>query len=495
MNVSRKLGPMAAACLAACGSDGDGAGGAQTGGAGTGGAGGGPAIVAQPPGWDDAVRQVQADDLDPDPRVLEVELVAEVAALPIVEGTTTPAWTYGGAIPGPLLELTAGDRLVVRFRNELPEPTTIHWHGLRVPADQDGAPHAEVPPVEPGETFEYAFDVPDAGLYWYHPHVDSAAQVGAGLYGAIVVHPGPDSPPEPQGLGDELILVMSDIGVEEDGSLRDPDAGGDLGTLFGREGDVVLVNGAQNPRVLARPGLRQRWRIVNAARSRYLQLELPSHSFTRIGGDGGLLEVPEEEERLLLVPGQRVDAIVTLDGEPGASIPLRWIPIDRGYGSSEFREPVDVLTVTLDGEHADPGPMPAITRAIEVPSLDGATAVEIALTQGKGPDGGVELGIDGVPSWEAEPLMAHLGERQVWTVKNEMDWDHPFHLHGFFFHETDAAGAPVEPRELRDTINIPRRESRRFVVAFDERPGMWMFHCHILDHADAGMMGMLHLMP
>ena len=281
------------------------------------------------------------------------------------------------------------------------------------------------------------------------------------------MRPGASSPVEPEGLGDELVLVLGDLGVEEDGALRDPAAGGELGMLFGREGDLVLANGRQAPTVRARAGLRQRWRIVNAAKSRYFWLDLPGHTFTRIGGDGGLLEAPIEESRLLLTPGQRVDVVVTLDGAPGSAIPLRWIPYDRGYGTSEFREPRDVLTVAFeDAPRADAPPMPTWERVIDVPAVDGATLAVLA-----------------------------LGERQVWTIRNEMDWNHPFHLHGFFFHEVDEDGAVVLPRELRDTIDVPQHETRRFVVKYDHRPGMWMFHCHILDHADAGMMGMLHLMP
>jgi FtsP/CotA-like multicopper oxidase with cupredoxin domain len=485
------------AAATACGDD---ARGGQGGAAGAGGGNGGHAPSRQPAGWDDALRLARPVDLDPDPGVLEIDLVAKVEEHELIAGTTTPAWTYDGHLPGPLLELTAGDRLVVHFRNELPAATTIHWHGLRVPADQDGALHDGMRAVEPGETFEYAFEVPDAGLYWYHPHVDSAAQVGFGLYGAILVHPrpggGPGGPAEPEGLGDEVVLVLSDMGLEEDGSLRDPQAGGDLGMLFGREGDLVLVNGKAQPRLGARAGLRQRWRIVNAAKSRYALLDLPGHRFTRIGGDGGLLEAPIEEERLFLTPGQRVDVVVQLEGEPGAELPLRWIPYDRGYGTFEFRDPIDVMTVAFDeAPREEDAPMPTWERTIDVPDPAGATAVEVALTQGKDAEGHTVLGIDGVPFWDAEPLVAHVGERQVWTVVNEMDWDHPFHLHGFFFHEVDEAGLPLGPRELRDTVNVPQHETRHFIVEYDDRPGMWMFHCHILDHAEAGMMGMLHLEP
>jgi FtsP/CotA-like multicopper oxidase with cupredoxin domain len=103
------------------------------------------------------------------------------------------------------------------------------------------------------------------------------------------------------------------------------------------------------------------------------------------------------------------------------------------------------------------------------------------------------MGINGIPSWNATPLPAMLGETQVFVVKNTFDFAHPFHLHGFFFQQLDESGAPVHPLEWKDTIDVPVNETRRFVVQYDDRPGMWMFHCHILDHAEAGMMGMIDL--
>ena len=109
-------------------------------------------------------------------------------------------------------------------------------------------------------------------------------------------------------------------------------------------------------------------------------------------------------------------------------------------------------------------------------------------------DDKLALGIDGVPSWQAEPLHARVGDTELWTVSNEMDWDHPFHLHGFFFQPVDpATGLPPGQPEWKDTLNVPRYDTAAFAVRYDDRPGMWMFHCHILDHADAGMMGMVHL--
>ncbi len=452
-----------------------------------------PPPTSQPSGWDDEIRLNLPLDLNADPQVLEVQLEARVADLQLLQGVTTPAWTYNGSLPGPLLRAKVGDRLIVHFKNSLPEPTTVHFHGLRIPADMDGVPEHSQPSVLPGETFDYDFVLPDAGTYWYHPHYASAAQVGDGLYGPIIV----DDPAEPSELGTEAILVFSDISLRADGSLEPPDGGGDFGTLFGREGNVHLVNGKVLPTLRVREGLRQRWRLINAAKSRFEQLELPGNSFVKIGGEGGFSEAQQVLDQIVLTPAQRADIVLEPrlpPGSTGRSLPLRWHAYDRGFGTAYNRPDEDVLNLMFEpGAAGQAEPLPDTARSIPQPVLDNATPVSISLTLDTEATDGLAMGINGVPAWRADQLMAGVGERQVWTVSNTFDWDHPFHLHGFFFQVLDVNGVPPLVREWRDTVNVPVSGTLRFAVHFDERPGMWMFHCHILDHADAGMMGMVHL--
>ncbi|UQA57261.1 multicopper oxidase family protein [Polyangium aurulentum] len=447
------------------------------------------ALPSQPAGWDSAVTLREAVDKNPDPAIVEVDLSARPSDLEILPGTTTPAWTYDGGLPGPFIRAKLGDRVIVHFKNELPSPTTVHWHGIRVPANMDGTPGHSQPDTLPGESFTYDFVASDPGLYWYHPHVDSAVQVGNGLYGPLLV----DDPGEGEKLGDELVLVLSDMAIAEDGSLEDPKTGGNFGTLFGREGNVLLVNGRVDPTIEARAGLRQRWRIVNAAKSRYYYLAIAGHEFTRIGGDGGWMEHPVETDKLLLTPGERADVLVEPRGAPGSTLSVRWVPYDRGYGTTFNRPEEEVFRIHLTNEPAaEAAPLPTIARSIEALDTAGAKPVKLTLTQSE-LNGEVVMGINGVPSWEANPLMAAVGETEVWTIDNTMEFDHPFHLHGFFFQPLDESGAPIRPIEWKDTLNVAVDGTSRFAVKYDNRPGMWMFHCHILDHADAGMMGMVQL--
>jgi FtsP/CotA-like multicopper oxidase with cupredoxin domain len=437
-----------------------------------------------PAGWADGLSLNVPVDRNPDPGIVEIDLTAKLADVE-VDGKTVRAWTYDGGLPGPLIKTKVGDRLIVHFKNELDQPTTVHWHGVRVPIEMDGVPEISQPEVKKGESFTYDFIVRDAGLYWYHPHVMSAAQVGFGLYGALLV----EDPADGVGVSDQLTLVLSDIGFDAKGVLEPADSGGSAGMVFGREGDYVLANGRRRPVLKARPGAPQRWRIVNAAKSRFFYLDLDGQTFTVIGTDGGLQEKPVTTDILLVTPGERVDVIVAPKGKAGTPLPLRAMLYNRGYGSVEYRSVEEVLMIEFTKDPAVSAKPVTVTRSLPVPSVEGATPVDIVLTLPPMKNNKSEFQVNGLPFWKAKPYLAKLGEKQLWIVKNDSDWDHPFHLHGFFFQIVDDKGQPVAPLALKDTVNVPMKTTVRLLVHFDERPGEWMFHCHILDHADGGLMG------
>ena len=197
-----------------------------------------------PTGWGTGLKLAEPSDLNPDPKVVEVNLTARLADVEVAPDKRVQAWTYDGGIPGPLIKTRVGDRLIVHFRNELREPTTVHWHGVRLPIEMDGVPGISQPEVKPGESFTYDFVVRDAGLYWYHPHVMSAAQAGFGLYGALLV----EDPDDGVGVADQITIVLSDIGFDAKGNLESAASGGSAGMVFGREGAYLLTNGRVRPR-------------------------------------------------------------------------------------------------------------------------------------------------------------------------------------------------------------------------------------------------------
>jgi FtsP/CotA-like multicopper oxidase with cupredoxin domain len=459
------------------------------------GAGAAAAHSLQPEGWHAGFNLASAVDTNPDPRVVEINLEARIARVEIAPGHTVDAWTYDGGLPGPLIRLRIGDRLIVHFTNRLPEPTTVHWHGLRVPLPMDGVPGVSQPPVAPGASFTYDFVVPDAGLFWYHPHVMSAAQVGFGLYGALLV----DDPDEGVDVADELVMVLSDLALNERGTLESPEAGGSIANVFGREGTHVLLNGRKRSSLTVRSGAPQRWRIVNAAKSRYFNLDLGGLMFRQIGGDGGLQEYAVERDTLLLAPGERADVIVTPQLGAGETLVLRSVLVNRGMFTLEGRFPYDEL-LTLTGANVPAYSAPTsspVRRAIHPLLLTDATKVDLELALDQPPDASPEYAIRGrLYSAKHKALHARVGETQVWTVTNSTKWSHPLHLHGFFFQVLDDSGAPVRPLAWKDTVDIPFERTVRLAVRFDDREGVtgaWMVHCHILDHAEAGLMGVVQV--
>jgi FtsP/CotA-like multicopper oxidase with cupredoxin domain len=435
--------------------------------------------VDQPPGWADDIAMTRAEDLDADPNVVELTLEARPAELEFVPGQKTAVWTYNGTVPGPMIKAKVGDRVVVHFKNSLPEPTTIHWHGLRVPNSMDGTPGLTQDLIAPGAEFRYEFTLPDAGTFWYHPHYDSADQVGRGLYGAFVV----EDPADPKVFGDDLVLLLSDMSVDEDGQLLPADSGGNFGDLFGREGSVLLVNGKVRPTLKVRQGKQQRWRIINAARARYYNIRMRDHRFIRLGGDNGLAARSEDVYNLIVTPGERQDAVFTPADPPGSRKMLRWVPTERGYGTVFNRPSEDLFVIeTVADAPVTPEPIPSELRTIE--RLDVTDALHTTLDLTIAIDDRVEMGINGIPYWKSTPLQGLAGQTQVWRIVNGTDFAHPFHLHGYFFQVLDDQRVP----EWKDTVDVPAKSELSIAVRFDERSGVWMLHCHILDHAEVGMM-------
>jgi FtsP/CotA-like multicopper oxidase with cupredoxin domain len=439
-----------------------------------------------PNGWAEAAPLATAQDRSSDPRVVEIELVAAPARWTFADGRSIAGYAYNGAVPGPRIEGRVGDTLVVHFRNELPEPTTIHWHGLRLPAEMDGGPHSQ-PPVPPGGTFEYRFELLDAGTFWYHPHVAEATQMERGLYGAIVVR-GDDEPE----VDTEAVLVLDDLLLGDDGELAP--FGGLLEEHGGREGPVQLVNGRLTPRVAVRAGERQRWRIVNAGSARFYRLALPGHRFTVIGTDAGRVPAPWTADELFLVPGDRVDVLVDVAPTPGAELALTNERYARGHGSGVF-SPMQVLTLAVTDEAPLSTRAPfTSTRQVDPLEVDGLAPRPIVFDETiDAATETVRFSINGESYPDVTPIHARVGETLVWELVNDSEMDHPFHLHGFFFRVLARDGVEETRPTWEDTIHLRGGERVRIAFPIEDRPGMWMYHCHILEHVDHGMMGTLHI--
>jgi FtsP/CotA-like multicopper oxidase with cupredoxin domain len=475
--------------------------------------GGQPPWPGEPLQWDADFRLPEATDRNADPNIVEVSLEARPQNLRILTQSadggpppTTPMWTYNGSVPGPIIRTKKGNRLIVHFTNSLPEATTIHWHGVRVPNAMDGTSMVQRP-VAPGGTFDYDFVVPDSGTYWYHPHLDSSAQVGYGLYGVLIV----EDPSEPF-LGDELTMVLSDVSVNPDGSMAAGDAQGWYGDYFGREGDVELVNGkpASSIALKMRAGMPQRWRVLDASRAKFQRFSLRDVSLTRIAGDEGLSGASYPLTYVDLTPGEREEVVAVADAPPGTTLTALEETVDRFHsGIPATPTPLFRVDVTDDPRWTG-GPLVPASLASIVP-LDVSRAPVREITFDEVTDrndagvlldagkygGGTYLGINGVSSTDMSQMTTittRAGATEIWNVTNNTTQDHPFHMHGYPFQVLSVGGAPPLVLEWRDNVKVSAKHNLRLAVSFD-RPGMWMFHCHILDHADMGMMAMLVVKP
>jgi FtsP/CotA-like multicopper oxidase with cupredoxin domain len=232
----------------------------------------------------------------------------------------------------------------------------------------------------------------------------------------------------------------------------------------------------------------QRWRVVNTAKSRYFQFQFEDpQPFQVIGVDGGHMEYSVTQHSVVLAPGERVDLLVAPRVDTGKPVTLIAVPYNRGFGSVEFRSAEQLISVEAsDLPAVPPAEFPNITRTIAPLSAEGAKRVNIDLITSS-EHGLTTFDIKGGPFWRNTSIASEIGEKQLWTITNKAIWAHPIHLHGFFFQEVDEKGVPVSPRAWKDTIHVPAESTRRFLVKLD-RPGSWMYHCHILDHAEAGLM-------
>ena len=432
-------------------------------------------------------------DTNPDPDVFEVQLIAAVGEQSYLPDGAATVWGYrdGAAkkshvsVPGPLLEVEQGQRVIVHFTNQLPESTTIHWHGLPVPNASDGTPSVQVE-VKPDGSFDYEFIADTPGTFWYHPHLRSDMQIERGLYAPVNVRG--DVTPE---VDHDRTIVLDDVKLNADGTLSESTT--QLDVMLGRQGNVVLANGMRNARMVVEHGARERWRFINAANGRYFNLHLPGHRFTVIGWDGGLLNEPYSTDTLLIVPGERYEVLVEFPDREGSALKLQTEYYDRGHDIPDMG-PQRVLDLEVMGNASQAADLPeqwGDAPELEPPSAAAERELELSEAMPDGEEFAV-FRINGKQFPEVPQLEAHVGDVEIWRVHNDSEMDHPLHLHGMFFRVLDVDGTEPDHLGWKDTVNVPRKQTLRFAVRYTA-PGTWMYHCHILEHAERGMMGELKL--
>jgi FtsP/CotA-like multicopper oxidase with cupredoxin domain len=455
-----------------------------------------------------------------EPGVFRATLIAQPAARPVLSGQPqTLFWQYDagdsseneGPVIGPLIDVREGDTVEITFVNRLPQPSTIHWHGLPVPPDQDGNPSN---PVAPGERRLYRFTLPpgSAGTYWYHPHPHmlTSEQVFRGLAGPIIVRAAND----PLAAWPERHLFVTDLKLAADGTIP---PNGMMDWMNGREGQFVLVNGARQAQIdLVRD---ERWRVWNGCNARYLQLAFDDgRAFAQVGTDGGLLGAPREGvTALLLAPGERAELIVRA-GQGASRASLIAAQYDRrkmamSHGSLPAGPSQILANVRFAPERATQSALPAQLR--EITRLERSTAqpaVKKSVVFSEAMDmhamhqpgasmhrvpRGMQFMVNGaVFDPTRVTLASRRGEVEHWEIANGTDMDHPFHLHGTQFQVLAREQGGVRKDEewlaWRDTVNVRPGEIVH-IATVQHQAGDRMFHCHILEHEDLGMMGTLRV--
>lgn len=423
----------------------------------------------------------RADDLNPDDHILEVNLAARARMVPLADGNETAMLNYNDQLPGPLLHVRQGDRLIVHFTNEMDEETTIHWHGLRIPDTMDGSPMIQTP-VPPGGTFTYDFVLPDAGTYWYHTHAHQIQQFEKGLYGAIVVHE-KDAP----SFTAERLFVADDIRLTGTNQVAPfQSSGPDIG--MGRVGNTLVMNGRAEPLALTIPrGAVERWRFVMATNSLAYGLRIQGADVKVIGTDGGLLPAPMITDRVEVAPGQRYELEIRPKAD-ATEVKMEAMILQLDENDMVVEVPFEIASAKIEGEVT---PVEPVYPVVTLPP-DAVVEPLLWNLSGANVNGKVEFTINGEASYVGgEHVMLGMFEKGAPVkikLKSNVSPAHPFHLHGQFFQILERGGLPVtdEPG-LRDTVHVRGAESVTILTYF-ENPGQWMVHCHISEHSELGMM-------
>jgi len=417
---------------------------------------------------------------------------------------STDVWSYNGSLPGPEIRVLQGDRIRVLAENGLNEGTTVHWHGIRTPNAMDGVPFLTQDPIPVGGKFLYEFDALDAGTFWYHPHQRSSEQVGRGLYGPLIVEEA-----DPIRVDRDLTWMLDDWRMTREGQIA-----GDFGSRHdamhgGRIGNSVTINGQMPERISVRSGERIRLRLINAANARIFGLNFGGLAPVVVALDGQPVSPHVPDDDIVVVgPAMRVDLVIDMTGKPGDAITvtdafyegLEYRLVDLAYGPDRLRDSVPDWSMALPPNPLAEPDMQAATRHQIV--FNGGMMGQMMMGGGMGSmmeqmrEGNMWF-INGkaATGHMMDPLLLlQQGTSHVLQMDNRTAWHHPMHLHGHSFRVIARNGQPTRHREWQDTVLLAPEE--RVEIAFvADNPGDWMFHCHILEHQAAGMMGIIRVDP
>jgi len=418
------------------------------------------------------------------------DLTLQQGRAELLPGKPAETWGANGAYLGPTLRAERGDHVELRVRNELPETTTVHWHGMHLPGAADGGPHQ---PIEPGETWTPSWEVDQpAATLWYHPHPhgETADHVYRGVAGLFLL-----DDPETSGVAlpgdygvDDIPLIIQDKRLDDDGEL---DFSQGLISPTGRLGGTILVNGTSSPYVEVGDE-RVRFRLLNGSNARVYNVGFADdREFDLIATEGGLLETPRRMGRIQLSPGERAEIVAAF--QPDEQIVLRSFEPDLGTNFWENRftggdDSFDLLEIRAAAGLTPSPEVPGSLAAGERYIREDATRTRSFELSGQSRINGRKMDMSRIDE------IVRPGATEIWKVRNAAGIPHNFHPHGVSFAVLDYAGEepPAHLSGLKDTVYVPPDETVSLLVRFPDYPdpaSPYMFHCHMLMHEDRGMMG------
>lgn len=420
------------------------------------------------------------EDTNPDENIADFTLEPQEGKTSFIENKETDTMGYNGSFLGPVIRVNKGEQVNIHVKNKLNEATTLHWHGVEVDGENDGGPHQG---IQKGSTWEPSFTINQpAATLWYHPHFigSTATQAYKGLAGLFYIDDEVSKSldiPKEYGVND-IPLVIQDRSFNKDGSFIY-----DTNMMDGAVGDTILINGSINPYLDVKTE-KVRFRIVNGANASNFELKLSNNDeFNQIASDGGFLEAPVKRNSIFLSPGERAEIIVDFSKyKVGSKIELK--------NNNE-----SIMTFKVNEKVEDTTEIPSSLTSINRMASESATKERKFELTGMGhmvSINGEEFDMNTINE------VGKYGETEIWTVTNPSSMmhsmGHPFHIHGIQFQILTRNGKEPEPEEMgwKDTVYIDSDEEVKLIVKFNNM-GSYMYHCHILEHEEEGMMGQIKI--
>ncbi len=437
-----------------------------------------------------------------------IELIAKKVSWELAPGKVITAMTYSGQVPGPEIRLKEGERVRIVLKNELAEPTTIHWHGVDVPNPMDGAPGITQKPVQPGETFVYEFEATPTGTRWYHTHFQESRQMDLGLAAPLIIEP---TGKDPFPFDREYTLLLDDwatgtgrpVPRTEEGTAG---ARGGRGGMMGGRGMGGMMGGGQHPAydtmtingkafpatrpLTVRKGERVRLRLINASAEHTHVIRLAGHRLKVTHTDGNPLVQPVEVDAVPIAPSERCDVQFVAE-RPGAWFLSCAQPGHAGAGEQvalvyeghEGRTPEGLVEGIADLSLWRYG----LGRGRDVLHPSSGRERTFDLTLSGGMMGSDVWTINGKRYPNTDPLRLRKGDRVRVRFSNMSMEAHPMHLHGQSFKVLAVGGRRLGQPIVKDSVEVAPHMGSVDVEFTAHNPGDWFFHCHIPMHMEGGM--------